>query len=300
MEVARLGSVSRAAESLHLTQPAVTRTIRELEAVCGRRLVARDGRGIKLTAHGDVFLRHAATSLAAARNGIAALDSLDLADAPELRIGALPTVSATLMPQAVARYLATGTRNRLVVVTGENRVLLDHLRRGELDLVMGRLAAPERMEGLEFEPLYRDHVVMVVDATHPLSGRSQVTGDDLAPYPLMMPTKGSIIRPFVDRLFIEQGFAEPPMTLETVSDSFGRAFVSRHDAVWVISRGVVASEIASGAFVVLPVDTASTLGSVGLHRRADRDDKPAVEVLVSILREHGPDFLPVAIPDRIA
>lgn len=292
VEVARLASVSRAAESLGLTQPAVTRTIRDLEDVCGKPLVARDGRGIRLTAHGEVFQRHAAASLAAARGGLAAIESLDLADGPELRVGALPTVSATLMPQAVAQYLATGTRNRLVVITGENRVLLDHLRRGDLDLVLGRLAAPEHMAGLEFEPLYRDRVVIVVHADHPLAGRAQIAGDELAPYPLIMPTKGSIIRPFVDRLFIEQGFAEPPMTVETVSDSFGRAFVRQHRAIWIISRGVVAAEIASGAFVVLPVDTASTQGSVGLHRRSDRGDKPALDVLASILRTHDSGPLP--------
>jgi len=284
MEVARHGSVSRAAESLHLTQPAVTRTIRELEAICGKPLVAREGRGIRITPHGEVFLRHAGRSVSSARSGIAALEQLELSDATPIRLGALPTVSATIMPEAVAAYLATGTRNRLVVVTGENRVLLDQLRNADLDLVIGRLPAPENMQGLVFEPLYRDKVVFVVAANHPLAGRRQIAVDDMLDFPMMVPPTGSIIRPFVDRLFIEQGFPWPREAVETVSDSFGRAFVRRHRAVWTISRGVVASEIESGEFAVLPIDTDATMGSVGLNMRAETELPPGAEIFTDIVR----------------
>jgi LysR family transcriptional regulator, pca operon transcriptional activator len=284
MEVARHASVSRAAESLNLTQPAVTRTIRELEAICGKPLVAKDGRGIRITPHGEVFLRHAGRSLSAARSGISALNQLDVSDGPSIRIGALPTVSASVMPEAVAEYLETGTRNRLAIVTGENRVLLDQLRNGELDLVIGRLPAPENMQGLVFEPLYRDKVVFIVAAGHPLAGRKQIGVEELSQYPVMVPTRGSIIRPFVDRLFIEQGFPYPPHAIETVSDSFGRAFLRRHNAIWIISRGVIASELKTGEFVTLPIDTESTLGSVGLNMRAESELPPGAEIFVEIVR----------------
>lgn len=284
VEVARQRSVSRAAESLSLTQPAVTRTIRELEEICGRPLVERDGRGIRISHHGEVFLRHAGTSLAAARNGIHALAQLSLADGPRIRLGALPTVSVTVVPLAVARYLDSGMKNRLEIVTGENGVLLDQLRNGELDLVMGRLPAPENMQGLIFEPLYREKVVFAVDAGHPLAGRKRITVDALDAYPVLVPTPGSIIRPLVDRLFIEQGITEPRQVIETVSDSFGRAFVRGNQAIWIISRGVVAAELGSGEFVALPIDTDSTLGSVGLNTRAQNTLSPAAEFFADILR----------------
>lgn len=284
MQVARLGSVSRAAESLNLTQPAVTRTIRELEAICGRPLFARDGRGIRITPHGEVFQRHASRSLSAARRGIAAMEHLEISDGTPIRVGALPTVSASVMPEVVANYLESGARNRLAIVTGENRVLLDQLRRGELDLVVGRLAAPENMQRLSFEPLYRDRVVFVVAAGHPLAGRLSIAAKDFETYPVMTPTHGSIIQPYVDRLFIEQGFPQPRHAIETVSDSFGRAFLRRHQAIWIISRGVVASEIESGEFVELPIDTESTLGSVGFATRSEGELPPGAEIFVDIVR----------------
>lgn len=284
MEVAQRGSVSRAAESLNLTQPAVTRTIRELERACGKPLVERDGRGIRVTPQGEMFLRHAGRSVAAARTGLTALDQLTTEENPRVRVGALPTVSASTMPGIVSAYLKSGTRNRLVVVTGENRVLLDQLRRGELDLVVGRLAAPEHMQGLVFEHLYREQVVIVVAKDHPLARRSHVNQDDFNSYPVIMPTKPSIIRPFVDRMFIELGFANLAFQVESVSDSFGRAFVRRHDAIWVISHGVVASEIESGEFRVLPVDTGSTLGSVGIAMRAEGELPPGGELFIDLMR----------------
>ena len=99
-----------------------------------------------------------------------------------------------------------------------------------------------------------------------------------------MPQPGSIIRPFVDRLFIEQGFPWPRRAIETVSDSFGRAFLRRHKAIWIISRGVVASEIESGEFTVLPIDTEQTMGSVGLNRRAETELPPGAEIFADIVR----------------
>lgn len=277
VEVARQKSVGRAAITLSLTQPAVTRTIRELEQIVGAALIERDGRGIRLSHQGEVFLSHAGSGLAAVRGGIAALANVATASGPPVRIGALPTVSATIMPGAVADFLDSGLKSPLRVVTGENWVLLDQLRKGDLDLVMGRMPAPEMMTSLRFEPLYRDRVVFVVSKTHPLSGQRQVAADILAQHPVLVPPEGSIIHPFVERVMLEQGMAPPLQAVETVSDSFGRAFLRSIDAIWIISRGVVSAEIASGEFVELPIDTSSTMGAVGLiTREVDRQHDAAV------------------------
>jgi LysR family pca operon transcriptional activator len=295
VEVARYRSVTRAAESLNLTQPAVTRTLRELEAICRTALVTREGRGIRITPQGETFLRYAGESLAAARNGLTAISDLSLGDRPAIRIGALPTVSALIMPGAVSRYLAESLRNPLRISTGENRALLDQLRAGELDLVMGRLPAPESMANLVFEPLYRDIVVFAVHNSHSLARRSTVSAAEIANSPMLVPTSVSIIGPFVKRLFIEQGLSYPSHVIETVSDSFGRAFTREHGAIWIISRGVIAAELASGEFVALPINTQSTLGAVGICMRANQQPNPAVEIFANILRDEvmsHADFLP--------
>lgn len=284
MEVARWKSVTRAAEMLNLTQPAVSRTLRDLEAVCGQSLLEKAGRGIRLSAHGKVFLKYASHSLSQARDGLRVL-SQDGDNGPALRIGALPTVSAALVPQAVAQFRTTGFTNGLTIRTGENQVLLDQLRNGHLDLVIGRLPAPENMIGLGFDPLFKEHVVATVSASHPLAGRSRIARDMCESYPVLIPDEGSIIRPFVERLFFEHGLDIPSDAINTVSDSFGKAFTHAYNAIWFISAGVIRHELDTGTFVSLPLDTTSTLGPVGLCTRRDQEQEPTAVQFCEVLRD---------------
>ncbi|OIQ40020.1 MAG: pca operon transcription factor PcaQ [Roseobacter sp. MedPE-SW] len=269
VEVARQTSVTQAAEALGMTQPAVTRALRELEGVCGKPLVERHGRGIRLSPYGEMFRHHAGRSLALARDGVAMLQGLEADEGPQLRIGALPTVSATLVPDALAELEAGTGRHRFSVTTGENQYLLDLLRRGDLDLVVGRLPAPERMVGIDFEPLFHERVAVVVATGHPLDHISHLPSGALQSYPVLMPSKGSIIRPLVEHMFLEQGLSMPQAPIETVSATFGRRFVLDHRAIWFISQGVVRADLAAGSMQELPLDTTSTQGPVGLCIRSE-------------------------------
>ena len=282
LEVARHGAVGRAAEALHVSQPAVTRTIRELEDALGSPLFERDGRGIRLTLAGEEFARHAGASIAALRQGI---DSVQRArmSAPTLRIGALPTVSARIMPRAVSILLEAAAA-RVKIVTGENAVLLDQLANGQLDVVVGRLAAPERMVGLTFEHLYSEQIVFAVRAGHPLAKAASLDPASIAAYPVIMPTRSAIIRPFVERLLIAQGVPELPTRIESVSDSFGRAFLRESDAVWIISEGVVVNDLEAGTLVALPIDTSETRGAVGITMRIDQESTPGLSAFMRAAR----------------
>ncbi|HWA44142.1 MAG TPA: pca operon transcription factor PcaQ, partial [Hypericibacter adhaerens] len=259
--------------------------LRELESAIGARLVERDGRGIRVTRFGEVFLQHAGESLAAIQRGIDSIARERANSGPPLRIGALPTVSARVMPAAIERFLMLKTGNAVKVVTGENVVLLEQLRLGQLDLVVGRLAAPEQMAGLNFAHLYTERVVFAVRGGHPLLGGRNFDFARIREYTVLMPTQGSVIRPFVERFLIAHGIADIPREIETVSDSFGRAMLRQSDAVWIISEGVVAPDIESGELATLPMDTAETRGAVGLTTRADVLHMPAVELLSRCLRE---------------
>jgi LysR family pca operon transcriptional activator len=285
LEVARQKSVVKAAGLLNVSQPAVTKTIRELEQALGVAVFERDGRGIRITRSGEIFMRHAGLAITALRQGIDSVANGDATGGPPIRVGALPTVSARVMPYAMKLFLAEKTGTPIKIVTGENAVLLEQLRLGELDLVVGRLAEPERMTGFFFEHLYSEQVVFVVRPDHPLAGRSEDVFARLGEFPVLMPTRGSIIRPFVERFFITHAIGEVPTQIETVSDAFGRAFVKQSDAVWIISRGVVADELEAGALVALPVDTSETKGPVGLTMRTDAAPSPAFSILLQTIRE---------------
>ncbi len=290
MEVARQKSVSKAADSLAISQPAATKTIRELEQILDVRLFEKEGRGIRLSRLGEVFLRHAGLGMAAIGDGIDALTLAARQSAPPLRIGALPTVSARIMPKAMQLYIDEDLNNETKIVTGENSVLLEQLRMGELDLVVGRLAAPEKMTGLEFEHVYSEQVIFTVRTGHPLLSQSPFRLEDLREYPVLMPTRASVIRPFVERMMLSYGMAELPRQIETVSSSFGRAYVRSSDAVWIISEGVVANDLADGRMKILPVDTSETKGAVGITKRTDTPNSTATSVMRQCINQAAEDI----------
>ena len=285
VEVARQKSVMRAADLLHVSQPAVTKAIRELEEVLGIAVIERDGRGIRLTRHGEVFLKYAGGALATIRQGIDSVSQVSFGKAPTIRVGALPTVSSRIMPRAMELFLQEETWSRIRIVTGENAVLLEQLRVGQLDLVVGRLAAPERMESFAFELLYSEQVVFVVRAGHPLLTAREKLYGSLADHMVLMPSAASIIRPSVESLLIANGLSSLPHQIETVSDSFGRAFLRRTDAVWIISHGVVAHDLADGWLVALPIDTSETKGPVGLTTRTDTEVSTPLAILMQTVRQ---------------
>jgi LysR family pca operon transcriptional activator len=285
VEVARQKSVVKAAGLLHVSQPAVTKTIRELEEALGVAVFERDGRGIKITRYGEVFLRHAGAALTALRQGFDSVSQERSGEAPPIRIGALPTVSTRIMPRAMELFLKEETWSRIKIVTGENAVLLEQLRVGDLDLVVGRLSSPDKMAGFSFEHLYSEQVVFVVRAGHPLLRARQSLFSNLGRYTILMPSRGSIIRPFVESFLISNGVASLPSQIETVSDSFGRAFVRSSDAVWIISAGVVAGDVEDGLLSLLPIDTSETRGPVGLTMRTDAIPSMPLSILMQTIRE---------------
>jgi LysR family pca operon transcriptional activator len=189
------------------------------------------------------------------------------------------------MPLAVQSFMDERTGSPIKVVTGENLVLLEQLRIGQLDVMVGRLAAPEQMTGLSFEHLYSEPIRFVVRPDHPLLRQKRFDFTRVRDYTILMPTRGSIIRPFAERFLLVHGIAELPSEIETVSDSFGRALLAQSDAIWIISEGAVARDLKDGTLAALPVDTSETRGSVGLTTRSGADPSSSVQIFARMLRE---------------
>ncbi|KQQ89443.1 pca operon transcription factor PcaQ [Aureimonas sp. Leaf324] len=281
--VARQGSVGRAADELAITQPAVSKAIKELEAILGAPLLARERGKPLLSPYGEIFLRHAETSLSALRRGLEEVGDATSPSALPVRIGALPTVSARLLPAAIRRYLAHDLGARPRIVTGPTAYLTAQLREGALDIVIGRMGEPETMTGLVFEHLYSELIVFAVRAGHPLAGRT-LRPETVLPFDVLLPPPGSVIRPTVDRLFAAANLPAPPRVVETVSLAFSRAYILATDAIWLISEGVVLEDLQRGVLDRLSVDTSRTQGPVGITMRAGDTPSPAAAILLQELR----------------
>ncbi|AMJ63550.1 pca operon transcription factor PcaQ [Bosea sp. PAMC 26642] len=282
LEVIHRGSVTAAADALTVTQPAISKTLRELEDILDARLFDRSGRVLALSAAGEVFLHHAEASLSALRRGIDSVRSVESQHL--LRIGVLPTASARTMPEAMKLLKSQQFRPTLRIVTGDNDVLLSQLRSGELDLVVGRFAGPERMTGFSFEQLYSEPLAFVVRPDHPgLNAAFDIRR--LRDFPVLMPPPRSVIRPTVDAFLFANGVGRISDQIETVSMAFGRRYVRISDAVWIISVGVVDDDLTLGLLALLRVDTRDTQGPVGITTRADEiGANPSLAVVAQALR----------------
>ncbi len=285
LEVARQRSVNQAAATLAISQPAVSKTLRELEETLDVKLFDRVGRGVQLTGFGDVFLRYAGASVSALRQGVDSIAQARATGGVTVSVGALPTVSSGVLPNAVRQFKQDATGTIVRVITGETEALRSLLQVGELDLVVGRLGSPERMTGLSFEHLYSDHIGFFVRPGHPLLSADPFDLVAISNYTVLMPTQGAVIRPTVEQFLITNGMPMPPDHLETVSPVFGRSYTRNSDAVWIISSSVVAEDVADGLLQPLPADTSETFGPVGLTTRADTPLSLPALMLMQVIRE---------------
>lgn len=284
VESTRAGSLKRAAERLCLTQPAISKTLKDLEDILGTSLMGRGRGGLHLTREGEVFLPFAEQSLAALEHGLSSLEAINAGDATPLRVGALPSVAADLLPVAVDVFARLSPATPVTLEEGRISSMLEHLRMGYLEFVIGRLGKPETMIGLSFTQLYAENVVFAVAADHPLARGCDL--GDLQDWLVLYPPATAAIRSFVDRFMISHGLGRLPQRLDTVSGAFGRSMtLGPRQAIWIISEGVVARDIAAGRMVSLPIDTSPMAGPIGIMARSEEDPTPPMRLFRQALLE---------------
>lgn len=277
LAVARLGNLRRAAQALAVTQPAVTKTLAELEDILGVQLFVRGRRGAALTAPAHAFLQHASDVVAGVG---AAIDSVTAgAVRPPLRLGALPTLATSVLARALN---AMPPDVQVIVETGRNRELLQQLQHGELDAVLGRLSEPEQMVGLSFEHLVAEPLVAVARHGHPLHGAA-FNPADVGRYRLVLPLAGTLIRHAADGMLASHGIAPTAGTVDTLAVSLGRQLCLEGTAVWFTPLGAARPDLVEGRLHALPL-APGPQEPVGLVLRSDQPAPPALQVFIPALR----------------
>lgn len=280
IEVARQGSLVRAADAMSVSQPAISKTLKELEALLEASLFERGKQGVTLTAAGQAFLRYAGPSVQALREGVRSLRAGEH-EAGVVRLGALSTVESALLPDVVQRLHAQHAALVVSVVTGPSAFLLGQLRGGELDLVVGRMTDAPQIEGLSFEHLYSESMTLVVRPGHELlSDPSRLTE-----FPLVLPQSGTTIRRHADSLFIQLGIDPSPRRLETLSVSLSRHYVRRSDAVWVAPLDAVREDLTTGELSEVDLGIKEPGGSVGICTNPTLPASLAMQWCCEALRE---------------
>ena len=283
LQIADSVTLSAAAQVLGLSQPALSKSLAELEVMIGAPLFLRQGRKLILTATGEQVRRHAREALASLDAAARAAQAVTAHQT--VGVGLLPTVSTRFFPAVISRYMADGGGATLAVETGSHPFLLRKLRDRQIDLMIGRMPNAAEMDGLEFEWLYDEAVVAVVRADHPQrrAGMAEV----LRASPLVLPPHEAIIRKNVDEYLAALGFSGLRPAVETSTLALGRGIVLASDAVWFISVGVVQNELDAGQLAMIPLGATYLSGAVGMTwLRAAALSEPVLD-LIRFARERA-------------
>ena len=250
LEIARQRNLSRAAEDLLITQPALTARIQALETELGTPLFVRARRGMDLTEAGRAFRPYAERALVALNEGASLLNELGRGGTGELVIGAAPAVSTYVLPGVLVRFTERHPRVRLIVRTGHSEQILEMALRREIDLGLVReLRHPD----IESRTLYDEELVLVTHGAHPLAGRGSIGVEELASVRLIMFDRTSSYYDLTNAFFRQAGIA-PSGVMELDNIDAAKQMVGQGLGVALLPTTSVAAELADGRLQALQLD----------------------------------------------
>ncbi|EHL94315.1 TPA: LysR family transcriptional regulator [Klebsiella pneumoniae] len=285
--VAQQGTLGRAAETLNLSQPALSKTLNELEQLTGTRLFERGRLGAQLTLVGEQFLTHAVKVLDALNSAGQALNRKEGLNNDIVRIGALPTAALGILPTVIGQFHKQQKDITLQVATMNNTMLLAGLKSGEIDIGIGRMSDPELMSGLHYELLFLESLKLVVRPGHPLL-QETVTLSRVMEWPVVVSPKGTVPRQNAEALLQSQGCKMPAGCIETLSASLSRQLTVDFDYVWFVPSGAVKDDLRRGVLTALPIATQGAGEPIGILTRVDATLTPGTQTLLSAIRKSMP------------
>ncbi len=285
--VAQQGTLGRAAETLNLSQPALSKTLNELEQLTGTRLFERGRLGAQLTLVGEQFLTHAVKVLDALNSAGQALNRKEGLNNDIVRIGALPTAALGILPTVIGQFHKQQKDITLQVATMNNTMLLAGLKSGEIDIGIGRMSDPELMSGLHYELLFLESLKLVVRPGHPLL-QETVTLSRVMEWPVVVSPKGTVPRQNAEALLQSQGCKMPAGCIETLSASLSRQLTVDFDYVWFVPSGAVKDDLRRGVLTALPIATQGAGEPIGILTRVDATLTPGTRTLLSAIRKSMP------------
>ncbi len=278
--IAEHGSVVRAAEHLHVTQPVVTRGLHQLEDVLGVELFHRGPRGMAPTVFGEVFLDHARAVLAHLRQAGQHLGELAHGEVGTVTVGTHLAGSNLLLPRAIAQLKAARPRVTVVVREATPDRLTADLLAGEIDLTVGRLTAAKPPDRLRQLRLYQEPIRLVTRCEHPTQRLPAPSLADLVAYPWIIPVEQTSLRHELEELFERHDLALPANRIECTSLLTLRTLLVETDAIAALPFLIADAD---PQLTVLATTLERIRRTVGVTLPAERSPSPSTALLLEHL-----------------
>jgi DNA-binding transcriptional LysR family regulator len=267
--LADAGSYAEASATTGLAQPSLHRAVRDLSLALKRTLVERRGKGIALTEQGRRTARAFRLARAELEAGLSELAALSGRETGRIAIGAMPLCRARLLPKTVAAFHQEHPESEVVIVEGSFRELIEPLRDGVVDIMIGALRPTAPAEDVVQSPLFIDRLVVVGRKGHPLSKLAgAVTARDLARYPWTISARGTPLRILWDQMFASAGVTPPSIPVESSSVIANREILRTSDFLTLLSPDQVAVELEAGWLVRICEAPGNLERTIGLTTRA--------------------------------
>jgi len=292
---ARHLSFARAAEELHLTQPAISMQVKELESVVGLPLFDRGGRRIGLTTPGEYFLVHARRMLAALKDAADTMARMKGVESGRLTIGIVSTAKY-FVPRLLAEFRREHPAIELRLEVGNRQMLVGQLQNNEVDLAI--MGTPPRELDTRAEPFAANPLVMIAAPEHPLTRLSQVPAALLGNEVFLVREPGSGTRASME-IFLKERRIHPATMVEMASNETIKQAVMADMGVSMLSIHTIGLELRAGVIKMLEVDGLPLLRRWHVVNMSAKLLSPAAEAFRYFILEKAQSVLQTPSPGLV-
>ena len=281
MEVAKLGSFSRAGQKVFRSQSAVSAQIRQLEQEYGDRLLDRSGKDVTLTPAGRVLFAYAERLLQMRDESLLAVADQGASPRGTLSIGANEATCLYVLPDVFAKFSSLYPGVQISIYRNFSYKIVEKLENGALDV--GIVTLPVKSSSLKTHAIYRDQLMVMVSPQNPLAKHDVVSVADVAKQPLLLPKTG-YSRRLMDKLFRPYA-AQLQVRMELPSVGMIKSFVAAGLGVSLISASFARDQVLAGRVKLIGLQDEELWRELGVAYRRDRTLPRATSTFISTVRQ---------------
>lgn len=282
-----------AAEGTHTTQPAASRMLKRLEETVGVELFERSQAGLKPNLAGELMIRYARKVLSDLVLAREEINQVANGLSGTINIGAVLSSASHILPKSIARLVTDFPRLQVSIQEGELHMLLDALRRGNLDLVLGRLNPMSDYQDLHYQVLSNEYFVIVAGCNHPLTSAKVLKAKDLVDSQWILPPRTTPIRNLIDNFFIKKIKRAPERVIASVSLATNQILINELECIGILPREAALAQQAAGTLKILPFDLGEIFGPLAIIRLSGEVTHRGNLALIAKIKEVVETSVPV-------
>ena len=281
--LARTRNMHTTAELMNLTQPAISKMLRDIERLLGFALFERQTRSMALTELGEFVVRFARMTLHDTQSFVDQLNKVRKGGHGHLKIGAIFAATSVVLPEAITRIKRERPRLSIEVIEQTSNQLLEMLEHKKLDLIIARFTDERYQTPYDFRPLGHEPFCLVVNREHPLARFDTVAITQLSDWPWVMYPFNAPLRRQMDAAFARFNLPTPTDTVETISMPTFLHLLQSGPMLAMLPESMVQPQVQSGLLKVLDTPFKVEPQDYGIITRKDELPSEAARVFVEIL-----------------